>query len=101
MAKVNAVSAPSATTETTLYTATADGVANILIINRGSSAGTVRVAIRDGSPTTDEDYILYDTAIQANEPFEITTGLVLENGDVVTVYASSGDFSFRISVLTD
>jgi hypothetical protein len=92
--------APSATTATTAYTvpsATETVVSTIAVCNRGTSAGTYRIAIRpDGATLANEHYIAYDTAITANNSTMITIGITLNAADVVTVYASSANFSFSL-----
>ena len=92
--------APSATTATTAYTgpsATETVVSTIAVCNRGASAGTYRIAIRpDGATLADQHYIAYDTAITANNSTMITIGITLNAADVVTVYASSANFSFSL-----
>lgn len=92
--------APSATTATTAYTvpsATETVVSTIAVCNRGASAGTYRIAIRpDGAALADQHYIAYDTAITANNSTMITIGITLNAADVVTVYASSANFSFSL-----
>lgn len=92
--------APSATTATTAYTvpsATETVVSTIAVCNRGASAGTYRIAIRpDGATLANEHYIAYDTAITANNSTMITIGITLNAADVVTVYASSANFSFSL-----
>jgi len=92
--------APSATTATTAYTvpsATETVVSTIAVCNRGTSSGTYRIAIRpDGATLANEHYIAYDTAITANNSTMITIGITLNAADVVTVYASSANFSFSL-----
>lgn len=96
--KVLGQSAPSATTATTLYTvpsATEAVISTIAVCNRGASSGTFRIAIRpDGASLANQHYIAYDTAITANNSTMVTVGITVNAADVVTVYASSADFSF-------
>lgn len=90
--------APSATTATTLYTcpsATQTVISSLVVTNRGASAGTYRIAIRpNGATLSAEHYIAYDTTILANSFISLTLGLTIDASDVVTVYASTADFSF-------
>lgn len=94
-------SAPSATTETTLYTVPAETsavVSTLTVCNRGAAAGTFRVAVRPaGAGLANQHYIVYDASIAAKDSIFLTLGLTLATTDVVTVYASSGDFSFNLS----
>lgn len=91
-------SAPSAATATTLYTvpaATQTVVSTIAVCNRGASAGTFRIAIRpDGAALANSHYIVYDAAIAANDAIFLTVGATIDATDVITVYASSADFTF-------
>lgn len=90
--------APAATSLTTLYTATAPSVAStIAVCNRSASSGTYRVAVRPGAAAIDnKHYLAYDTALPGNSTDCITIGLTVAAGDVVSVYASSGDLSFSL-----
>lgn len=96
--KVLGQSAPSATTNTTLYTvpsATATVVSTITVCNRDTSAGTFRIAIRPaGASIANQHYIAYDAAITANNTTTLTLGITLATTDVITVYASSANMSF-------
>jgi hypothetical protein len=92
--------APSATTLTTLYTGPASTqtvCSSLVVCNRGAAAGTFRVAIRvGGAGISNEDYLYYDLTLAAYDTFVATIGITLAATDVVSVYASSGDFSFNL-----
>lgn len=92
-------SAPSATTATTLYTcpsATQTVISSLVVTNRGASAGTFRIAIRpNGATLSAEHYLAYDAPIGANSFVSLTLGLTIDASDVVTIYASTADFSFN------
>ena len=96
--KVLGQSAPSATTDTTLYTvpaATETVVSTIAICNRGSSAGTFRVAVRpDGASIANSHYVAYDVSLAANSIIGLTLGITVNAADVITVRASTADFTF-------
>ena len=96
--KVLGQSAPSATTDTTLYTvpsATDTVISTIVVANRSASARTYRIAIRPaGASISDEHYLAYDVAIAANDSTALTLGITLDATDVVTVRASTADLSF-------
>lgn len=95
--KVLAQAAPSATTETTLYTAAAPAViSTITICNQAGSAGTYRIAVRPSADatTTQKHWIVYGATVPASDSIMLTVGLTLASGDLVRVYASSGDMSF-------
>ena len=97
--KVLGQSAPSATTNTTLYTvpsATSAVCSTLAICNRGVST-TFRVAVRPaGATLADEHYIVYDSAISAGDAVFLTIGVALATTDVVTVYAGTADLSFSL-----
>lgn len=96
--KVLGQSAPSATTNTTLYTvpaATDTVVSSIVIANRDSSAATFRIAIRPaGATLANQHYIAYDVTVGASDSTVLTLGLTLDTTDVITVYASTANLSF-------
>jgi hypothetical protein len=96
--KVLGQQAPSATTQTTLYTvpsATETVISSLVVTNRGASSGTYRIAVRpNGATLSAEHYIAYDVTIGANSYVSLTLGLTLDASDVVAVYASTADFSF-------
>ena len=91
--------APSATTATTLYTcpsATQTVISSLLVANRAATSGTYRIAIRpNGATLSAEHYIVYDAALAANSTTSYTIGATIDASDVITVYASSADFSFN------
>lgn len=92
--------APSAATNTTLYTVPASKqavVSTITIANRGVSASSYRIAVRpDGATISNEHYIAYDIAIAANDTAALTIGLTLDAGDIVTVYSLNTNLSFGL-----
>ena len=98
--KILGQSAPSATTETDVYTvpsATESVISTIIIANRASSAGTFRIALRpDGGAIANSHYIAYDVPIAANDSTTLTLGITLNAADVVTVYCSSADMTVSI-----
>lgn len=94
--------APSATTATTLYTvpASTQAVVNtITVCNRNSStAGTYRIAVRPaGATLANQHYVVYDNTVAASDTVNPAITLSLAATDVITVYASSADFSFTAS----
>lgn len=97
--KVLGQSNPSATTATTLYTVPATTqtiVSTITVCNQAATAGTYRIAVRpDGAALAAQHYVAYDISLPANTSDTLTLGLTLGDTDVVTVYASSANFSFN------
>lgn len=98
--KVLAQSAPSATTATDILTVGAGKsvVASTLsVCNRGTTAATYRVAVRPaGAGLANLHYIIFDANILAKDTVTLSIGLTLAATDVVTVYASSANFSFSL-----
>lgn len=91
--------APSATTATALYTvpsATEAVVSSVTICNRAATAGSFRLSVRpNGAALANQHYVVYDTAIAANDTVILTIGLTLDATDVLEAYASSADMSFN------
>lgn len=97
--KVLGQSAPSATTDTTLYTVPASKaaiVSTIVIANRDSSSATFRIAVRPaGASIANQHYIAYGVSVGANDSTALTLGVTLATTDVITVYASSANLTFN------
>jgi hypothetical protein len=98
--KVLGQSAPSATTNTDVYTVGSGKqaiVSTITIANRSAGSKSYRIAIRPaGATLATQHYIAYDIAIAANDTTALTLGITLGAADVITVYASSSDLSFGV-----
>lgn len=98
--KVLGQSAPSATTNTDVYTvpsATETVISTIIVANRAGTAGTFRLAIRpNGAAIANVHYIAYDVPVGANDSTTMTLGLTLDAADVVTAYCSSADMTINI-----
>jgi hypothetical protein len=98
--KVLGQSAPSATTDTNLYTvpsATSAVISTIVVANRVGTSATYRIAIRPGGATiANQHYIAYDVAVAAADSTTLTLGITLATTDVITVYASTANLSFSV-----
>jgi len=98
--KVLGQSAPSATTNTDVYTvpsATSAVVSTITVCNRSAVAVTYRIAIRPaGASIANQHYIAYDVTLTASDTTALTLGISLATTDVVTVYASTANLTFNI-----
>ena len=98
--KVLGQSAPSATTNTDVYTVGSGKqatVSTITVCNRSTTAATYRIAIRvAGSALSNEEYIAYDATVAANDTVSLTIGVTLGAADVITVYASTANLSVNI-----
>ena len=98
--KVLAQSAPSATTNTDVYTVGAGKqaiISTITICNRSATAATYRIALRpDAATLANSHYIAYDVALAANDTTALTLGITCDASDVVTAYASTADLTFSL-----
>ena len=91
-------SAPSATTNTTVYTVPASKTAtfNINIVNQATSTASVRVAISaTGTPATSE-YIDYGANILPNGGVLERTGIVANTTKNVVVYSTIAGTSVSV-----
>jgi len=92
--------APSATTETDLYTvpaATETVVSTLVVANRAATSASYRISISvNGAATATKDYIAYDVSIPSNGITSLTLGLTADATDKIRVYASSANLSFNL-----
>jgi glucose-6-phosphate dehydrogenase assembly protein OpcA len=98
--KVLGQSAPSATSDTTLYTvpaATSAVVSTIVVANRSATAAAYRIAIRPaGATIANQHYLAYDVAVGASDSTTLTLGITLAATDVITIYGSTANLSFSV-----
>ena len=98
--KVLGQSAPSATTDTDVYTvpsATEAVISTVVIANRSGSDATYRIAVRpDGATIANQHYVAYDITVGASDSTALTLGITMNAADVLTVQASSADLSFSV-----
>lgn len=98
--KVLGQQAPTADTDTTLYTVPASTqtvVSTLTVANRGTNASLFRVAVRPaGAALASQHYIYYGVSVPAGDAFAATLGITLAATDVVTVRASTNDLSFSL-----
>jgi hypothetical protein len=98
--KVLGQSAPSATTNTNLYTVPANTsavISTLVVANRAASTATYRIAIRPGGATiANQHYIAFDVLVAASDSVTFTLGITLAATDIVTVYASTANTSFSL-----
>lgn len=91
--------APSATTDTSLYTApssTSAVVSTLTVCNRSSSAASYSIAIRpSGAAIENKHYIAKDVPVPGQDTITLTLGITLAATDVITVNASSANLSFN------
>jgi glucose-6-phosphate dehydrogenase assembly protein OpcA len=90
--------APSATTDTTLYTVPADKqtvVSTIVVANRAATTSFYRIAIRpSGASIANQHYIAYDVVVGGNDSTTLTLGITITTTDVLTIYSSSTNLTF-------
>lgn len=98
--KVLGQAAPAATTNTNVYTVPAGKsavVSTLTITNRAATASTVRVAVRPGgAAVANQHWVYYDLPLPGTDTFAATIGMSLAAGDVVTVWASTGNVSVSL-----
>lgn len=98
--KVLAQSAPSATTNTDIYTVPSNTqavVSTIVVANRAATAATYRIAIRlNGATLANQHYIAFDVSVGASDSTTITIGITLDPSEVITVFASTANLSFNV-----
>jgi hypothetical protein len=96
--KVLGQSAPSATTNTNLYTVPAGQqavISTIVVANRAATSGTYRIAVRPaGATIANQHYLAFDVSVSASDSTTLTLGLTLTATDILTVYASNTNLSF-------
>ena len=99
--KIIAQAAPSATTDTALYTVPAGTetiISTLFIANRNSTAATFRVALRPaGATIANQHYLAFDVPVAGNDTTTITCGITMAATDVMTVRASTANLSFNLS----
>jgi len=90
--------APSATTETDLYTvpaATETILSSLVVANRAATSATYRISVSvNGAATATKDYLVYDAVINANSTTALTLGITIDATDKVRVYGSTANLSF-------
>jgi hypothetical protein len=98
--KVLAQSAPSATTNTNLYTVAAGTsavVSTLVVANRAASPATYRIAVRPGGATlANQHYVAFDVTVGASDSTTLTLGITLAATDVITVFASTANLTFSV-----
>jgi hypothetical protein len=90
-------SAPSATTNTTVYTVPAaiTTTFNISVCNTGTAAISVRLAIAAAATPVSSEWLEYEALIPAYGVLE-RTGLVAQPGKLVVAYTSAATASITI-----
>lgn len=91
-------SAPSAATNTTVYTVPSakTGTFSINIVNRGTATATVRIAISATGSPSNAEYIEYGAQILANGGILERTGIVAQATKNVVVFSDLADTSVTV-----
>lgn len=72
-------------------------ISTIIVCNREGSSNTFRIATKDdNSAVSNEDYVAYDTTINANDTITLTLGITLETGAEISVGASDANVTFQV-----
>jgi hypothetical protein len=92
---------PNANTNFSLYTvpaATSAIVSTLNVCNQSLLSNvTFRVAVRPaGEALASKHYIVYDTALPAQDSIALSLGMTMGNTDVLTVYSYLGNVSFNV-----
>ena len=70
-------------------------ISTIVVCNREAAANTFRIAVKvNGGSVANEDYIAYDTSIEANDTITLTLGITIDASDIVSVGASDANVTF-------
>lgn len=98
--KILAQSAPAATTPALLYGPVATGISTVVstiaVCNRGNTALTYRISLRQANEAdAPKQYLVYDATLGANSTATYTIGVTLSATDAVYVYASSANATFQ------
>lgn len=90
--------APSAATNTTVYTVPSAkvGTFSINIVNRNGSVATVRIAISASGTPSNSEYIEYGAQVLANGGVLERTGLVAQAAKNVVVYSDVANTSVTV-----
>jgi hypothetical protein len=98
--KVLGQSAPTAATQTTIYTVPSGKqavVSTIVVANRSGTSRLYRIAVRpSGATLAVEHYIAYDVTVAGGDSTTLTLGITLATTDVIAVYATNADLSFSL-----
>ena len=89
--------APSASTNTTVYTVPVGKIAvfNVSFVNRGTSTVFVRLAVAAVAAPVNSEYLEYDAPIPPSGVLE-RAGIVATAGKLLVAYANTADTSVNI-----
>jgi len=90
----------SATSNTSVYTVGSgkEALVNVNVVNRNSSAVTIRLANADGGTPSNDEYIEYDYSLAGNESFQ-RTGIHMQASQIIVAYSSATNVSVVVDGL--
>ena len=90
----------SATSNTSVYTVGSgkEALVNVNVVNRNSSAVTIRLANADGGTPSNDEYIEYDYSLAGNESFQ-RTGIHMQAAQIIVAYSSATNVSVVVDGL--
>lgn len=98
--KVLGQKSPAANTSWDIYTVsgTKDAIINcITVANRDTAPSLYRISVRpDGATLTTDMYLAYDVTVDGNSSIALNLGITLNQNDVITVQATTGNVSFNV-----
>jgi hypothetical protein len=98
--KVLGQAKPAAATLTDAYAVpalTSAVVSTITVCEQAGVATTFRISVAVAAAAdAPAQYLVFDAALDANEPISLTIGVTLGAGDVVRVRSASGSVSFNL-----
>jgi hypothetical protein len=98
--KVLGQKSPAANTSWDIYAVngTKDAIINcITIANRDTAPSLYRISVRpDAATLTTDMYLAYDVTVDGNSSIALNLGITLNQNDVITVQASTGNVSFNV-----
>jgi len=97
--KVLGQAAPSAGTDTPVYTvpAATQAVVSTIFVSSTGSATTIRIRVAvAGAASAAKQWLFFDSPIGPNQTIAITSGITLGAGDVIAASSALGSCSFSV-----
>lgn len=65
-------------------------VSTLAVVNRGTTSGQVRIAVRPGGAAlANQHYLAYDATVDPSDLLALTIGITLGGGDVISLYSAN------------
>jgi hypothetical protein len=91
---------PAANANVNLYTVPAGTsaiISTVNVCNQNAANATFRLSVKPAGVTgTSKHYVVYDSAIPAQDTIALSLGMSLGNTDVITAWTYQGGLSFSI-----